>query len=78
MKRYEDDPYKNFKSEEEAKEWMASLDLEHQDNYRFTYKNDSYGYWAYRDIKFGGCCGSFDHLIRIQGRKAYIGCNYGH
>ena len=48
------------------------------DNYRLAYKSDRASLKRYRRAKSHGCCGFFDAHIIIAGRRAKIGCNYGH
>lgn len=76
------DGYMNFQTEQNALDWMVRIveenDMNGPDNIRFTYKFDSLGLHDYQQSQEDGCCGSVDMEIRIQGRKAYIGCNYGH
>jgi hypothetical protein len=48
------------------------------DNHRFAYMDDAALVRKYTDMQAGGCCGFFDREVRINGRLATIGCNYGH
>jgi hypothetical protein len=48
------------------------------DNYRFAYLDDEKGMKKYNEAKELGCCGFYDDEVIIAGRKATIGCNYGH
>jgi len=68
----------SFKSEDEAKDWLGEQDLECADNYRFAFIDDHEAVNKYEEIQSNGCCGFFDSIIEINGRRAYIGCNYGH
>ena len=70
--------YYNFTTKEAAIFWMLGDShvggkLEFVDNIRFSFLYDSYGMSEYRKIADNGCCGFFDQLIRIKGRKAYVG-----
>ena len=44
----------------------------------FAYNDDKKAIATYNEIQNRGCCGSFDREVRIAGRLATIGCNYGH
>jgi hypothetical protein len=69
----------NFDTMEEAFEWMErEVDDPCVDNARFAYEDDATAMAVYESQKWNGCCGSFDEEIVVGGRKAYIGCNYGH
>jgi hypothetical protein len=73
---------KIFTSEQEAEAWMDK-DLEDSDehcidNYRFAFLDDAKAMADYQDKKDNGCCGYFDEEVVVNGRKAIIGCNYGH
>jgi hypothetical protein len=48
------------------------------DNERFAYVDEPLALVKYYDQQERGCCGSFDADIIVDGRKAVIGCNYGH
>lgn len=67
-----------FSSVEEAWQWVDEQDLEYADNHRFAYTDDDIAMEQYEQQQFHGCCGSFDSIIEVDGRRAYIGCNYGH
>jgi hypothetical protein len=70
---------KSFASYTEAKTWMESeVDDTCIDNYRFAYSGDVNGVKNYERQRSKGCCGSFDISIKVKGRIAFIGCNYGH
>ena len=68
----------SFKSVEEANQWLWEQDLEYADNYRFAYTDSPEEVAKYEEIQYTGCCGYFDAIIEVNGRRAYIGCNYGH
>lgn len=73
--------YLNFASKEAAINWMESRMDEMDgpiDNVRFCWKNDAEGLSNYKAVYDKGCCGFFDCEVRILGRKAFIGCNFGH
>lgn len=68
-----------FNTKKEAYEWMEQqVDDPSTDNFRFAFLDDKDALMKYEKIKGGGCCGFFDEEITIKGRKAAIGCNYGH
>lgn len=68
-----------FATEREARDWMyASVKDECIDNYRFAYDDDEGAVADYLDTQNDGCCGFFDAEVVVAGRKARIGCNYGH
>lgn len=70
---------KTFTSKEEAESWMKDkVDDPCVDNYRFAYLDDNAALAAYERQRQEGCCGEFDEEIIVNGRKATIGCNYGH
>jgi hypothetical protein len=48
------------------------------DNFRFARMDRAGDMRRYRIAKAGGCCGSFDRVVTILGKKYIIGCNYGH
>lgn len=68
-----------FDTKEDADEWMeAEVNDQCIDNHRFAYLDDEEALKEYDVRMHGGCCGYFDATVRIKGRKATIGCNYGH
>lgn len=74
-----EEPILEFGSVEEAYEWMVNLiDDGCIDNYRFAFQNDKEGMDKYERQYNDGCCGSFDEEVKVNGRLATIGCNYGH
>jgi hypothetical protein len=69
----------NFESEQAAAEYMyEQVDDLCVDNYRFAYDDDSEAVMKYKESQNHGCCGFYDQEIKINGRPAMIGCNYGH
>lgn len=59
--------------------WMETeVNDPYIDNHRFAYVSDKHAMKLYRIKRSKGCCGSFDQEILVKGRKAMIGCNYGH
>lgn len=68
----------SFQTIEQAWEWLGEMDLEYSDNFRFAFTDDHTAVGKYEDQQNYGCCGSFDAIIEVDGRRAYIGCNYGH
>jgi hypothetical protein len=72
-------PTPEFANAQDAHDWMlAEVDDPCVDNYRFAYNDDEKAIATYNEIQNRGCCGSFDREVRIAGRLATIGCNYGH
>lgn len=68
-----------FTSKQDAYEWMdEQVDDPYQDNYRFAFHDDECEMANYDHKQSTGCCGFFDSEIIVDGRKAWIGCNYGH
>ena len=69
----------SFASKEDAIEWMyKKVDDPCTDNYRFAFGDDAKAMAEYDDQVRSGCCGFFDEEIMVGGRKANIGCNFGH
>lgn len=69
----------SFNSEAEAFDWLEQeVDDPCVDNYRFAYIDDEDAMEKYENIRNGGCCGFCDREIFVGGKKAIIGCNYGH
>lgn len=72
-------PVPEFSSLADAGEWMDELvDDPCVDNYRFAFTDDSEAVGKYKRLESEGCCGFFDRKVKIAGREAFIGCNYGH
>jgi len=70
---------RSFTSETEAWKWLSlTVDDLCEDNHRMAYLDNDVGMQSYREKKAVGCCGFHDELIEINGRRAMIGCNYGH
>lgn len=68
-----------FQTEAEAFDWMeAEVDDPCIDNHRFAYIDDYEATSTFEEREEQGCCGSFNRIVCINGRDAYIGCNYGH
>ena len=68
-----------FATEEDAWEYLRNYDDDGcVDQKAIGYEDDPASMEAYLRIREGGCCGSFDADVIIAGRKARIGCNYGH
>ena len=67
-----------FFTVEQAWNWLYTQDFDYMDNFRFAYLDDPEGIKEYESIRDQGCCGSFDATIAVDGRRATIGCNYGH
>lgn len=70
---------KSFKTEQEAKDWIQEdANDPCVDNVRFAFLDDLEAVAEYNDQQLSGCCGSLDKEVFIDGRKALVGCNYGH
>jgi hypothetical protein len=76
---------KAFSSFEDAQQWMLeqvqindASDDPNVDNVRFAFLDDEKALEIYKQSLNEGCCGFFDQEIIVNGRKAKIGCNYGH
>jgi hypothetical protein len=70
-----------FDSQQQAEFWMINEALdgeENIDNVRFAYLDDEQSQLIYEESIKSGCCGQFDTEVEISGRRAKIGCNYGH
>jgi hypothetical protein len=48
------------------------------DNYRFAFLDDAAQVALYEKAERDGCCGSSDEEVLVDGRRAWIGCNFGH
>lgn len=69
----------NFSRVIDAYIWMTKqVDDPHIDNVREAWADDEAQKAHYREIRASGCCGSFDRVVKIKGRRMWIGCNYGH
>lgn len=69
----------SFNTEEEAFDWMYVLvSASCFDNERFCFSDDPEAVQQYEQQRCDGCCGSFDTVIKVDGREATIGCNYSH
>ena len=72
-------PTKSYETVEDAFEAMAIyVNDDCIDGERFAYLDDDAALAVYADIESNGCCGSHDEEIIVNGRRATIGCNYGH
>lgn len=72
-------PIPEFATEADAREWMeGEVGDPYIDNYRIAYEDDPKSKISYELAVHKGCCGFFDRDVVIGGRKATIGCNYGH
>jgi hypothetical protein len=69
-----------FATEEDAFTWMYEelQDEDCRDNERFAFLDDPAAVAAFDDASSHGCCGSAEFEIIVGGRKAIIGCNFGH
>lgn len=69
----------SFADEQSARDWMArQVDDPYVDNERFAFMDDLPALDLYETKRRNGCCGFFDEEIEVDGRRAVIGCNYGH
>lgn len=69
----------SFETEEEAFAWLrAYVDDPCVDNRRLAYEDDAEALARYDEARAQGCCGFADEIVRIGGRLARIGLNYGH
>lgn len=69
----------NFNNESEAFQYMYdTVDDSCIDNTRFAWVDDPKALKEYHEQASQGCCGSYDTEVSINGRRAMIGCNYGH
>lgn len=71
-----------FKTLEAALQWLVDY-LYDQNEYcidkgRKTFCDDPEGMAEYDTIRARGCCGFMDIDVTVKGRKARVGCNYGH
>ena len=70
---------KSYETEDEAFAAMeVSVDDNCIDGLRFAYLDDDAALAVYAEIESNGCCGFHDEEIIVNGRRATIGCNYGH
>lgn len=68
-----------FTSNRQAINWMdEQVDCPFMDNIRVGYYDDPASMAEYEQRESQGCCGFFSKQVIIAGRKAIIGCNYGH
>ena len=68
-----------FATEQEAWAWVEQeVDDSCVDNYRLAFEGDEEAEGKYMHAQSHGCCGYFDSVVRIDGKLAKIGCNYGH
>lgn len=74
-----DESLKAFDTEADAKAWMLEqVGDPCVDNERFAFADDPDGMRNYAAQQVTGCCGEFDQEILVAGRRAMVGCNYGH
>ncbi len=72
---------KSFETEQAAWDWMIDEELKGEiniDNERFAYIDDEPAQAKFLQQSSDGCCGNFEADVLINGRKAWIGCNYDH
>lgn len=71
--------YKECSSIDQAWDYIDSLGLDdYRDNERFAWADCPEEIIEYEKQQNRGCCGFLDIEIMINGRRALIGCNYGH
>jgi hypothetical protein len=74
----------DFDSKESAMDWMSEeVNDTCQDNERFAFidcdtMEELEEEEDYNNKLARGCCGSFDAIVKVNGRVARIGCNFGH
>lgn len=69
-----DDMTPRFDNFVDAGVWLYEVVMKDEpnvDNFRFAFVDDD-------ELRSEGCCGEFDSPIFVDGKKAWIGCNYGH
>ena len=72
-------PVPEFQDMGQAAHWMYDkLDEDCTDNFRFAFIGDKPEIQKYNEQQNNGCCGFFDREVKVGGRLATIGCNYGH
>ena len=68
-----------FETIDEAYDWMEeAVSAPFVDNRRFAYQDNEVQLRSHYESQCNGCCGFFDATIKVGGRLALIGCNYGH
>lgn len=73
------DDVKSFDNINDAADWMvAEVNDPCIDNIRFAFEDDAVECEKYAAQVLDGCCGFFDKIIIVDGKRASIGCNYGH
>jgi hypothetical protein len=69
----------SFATEEEAMAAMSDrVDDPFEDNHRFAFCDDAAAVAEFDRLESEGCCGSYFSFVLVAGRRAVIGCNYGH
>jgi len=75
------DQLREFLTKDEAIDWMVcdyNAGEDCIDNERFAFEDDAEQMGIYEEQQRNGCCGSSDQLVLVNGRRAWVGCNYGH
>ncbi len=71
--------FPSFMTKGEAIQWVhREADDGCIDNTRFAYLDDVKAMEEYNKQIDEGCCGSMDRVVYVMGRKATVGCNFGH
>jgi hypothetical protein len=69
-----------FRTKEAAEKWfyesVEEADLDYVDSDRFAYLDDPAEMADFE--RAVTCCGNFETVVMIDGRKAIFGVNYGH
>ena len=71
----------DFYDERQAWKWFAITYVYEEsayDNFRFAYVDEAGAVERYTHQRDDGCCGSVDIEVKVGGRVAYMGFNYGH
>ena len=73
---------REFPSIEAAQEFMADslakMGEVCADNWRFAWNDDNTEMTAYAAVSNAGTAEPFDEKVVIEGREAWVGCNYGY
>ena len=71
----------DFYDERQAWKWFAMTYIYGEstyDNFRFAYVDEAGAVERYTHQRSDGCCGFLDIEVKVGGRVAYMGFNYGH
>ncbi|MEK6883299.1 MAG: hypothetical protein AABY22_26970, partial [Nanoarchaeota archaeon] len=61
-----------------ANEKIKKESMDYSDNFRIADLANKEQVRFYNEVKSKGCCGFFDSIEIIEGKKIMIGWNYGH